>query len=48
MIFNDHLLFLHVPKMAGMAMSQALLQGLPGPVFCTAPAGHAGARSGRL
>lgn len=40
MIFNDRLLFLHVPKTAGMAMTQALLQGLPGPVFCTAPAGH--------
>ena len=39
MIFNDRLLFLHGPKTGGMAMAQAVLQGLPGPVFCTAPAG---------
>ncbi|WP_374427883.1 hypothetical protein [Ideonella dechloratans] len=40
MIFNERLLFLHVPKTGGMAMTQALLAGLPGQVWCTAPNGH--------
>jgi hypothetical protein len=40
MVFNEQLLFLHVPKTGGMAITKALLEGLSGSVYCTAPKGH--------
>ena len=33
MIFNDELLFIHVPKTAGMSMGKALLRSLKGHVY---------------
>jgi hypothetical protein len=35
-IFNENLLFVHVPKTAGMSISAHLLELLPGPVYVTA------------
>ena len=37
MLFNQDLLFLHVPKTAGMAVSQKLLEILPKPIYCALP-----------
>ena len=42
MVFNDDLLFLHVPKTAGMAISEALMRSLPAPVYYAVQDGHAG------
>lgn len=42
MVFNDDLLFLHVPKTAGMAISAALMQCLRPPVYYAVQEGHAG------
>lgn len=42
MLFNDHLLFLHVPKTAGMAISRALMGALAPPVIYAVQEGHAG------
>ncbi|MEQ8517031.1 MAG: hypothetical protein RIC38_15650 [Chromatocurvus sp.] len=42
MVFNDELLFLHVPKTAGMAVSEALMASLKPPVIHAVQAGHAG------
>jgi hypothetical protein len=44
MVFNEQLLFVHVPKTGGMSMTHTLLQSLPGKVYCTAPNGHHGAQ----
>lgn len=41
MIFNDDFLFIHVPKTAGMSLSEALLKSLRGSVIYTVPDGHA-------
>jgi len=35
MLFNENLLFLHVPKTGGMAVSKFLLQALPKPLYYT-------------
>lgn len=40
MLWNDSILYLHVPKTAGMAVSQRLLERLPRPVWCSVPLGH--------
>jgi hypothetical protein len=40
MIWNDALLFIHVPKTGGMSVSKALLEHLPRPSFCSVPAGQ--------
>ncbi|MEM1404579.1 MAG: hypothetical protein AAGG55_14675 [Pseudomonadota bacterium] len=42
MVFNDDILFIHVPKTAGMAVSHALLKALPRPVYYAVQAGHEG------
>lgn len=42
MVFNDDLLFLHVPKTAGMAISGALMASLKPPVIHAVQSGHAG------
>lgn len=39
MLFNQNLLFLHVPKTGGMAVTQKLLQVLPKPIYYALPAG---------
>jgi len=39
MLFNQDLLFLHVPKTGGMAVTQKLLQVLPKPIYYALPAG---------
>lgn len=41
MVFNNDLLFIHVPKTAGMAVTEALLRALPRPVYYAVQAGHA-------
>ncbi len=41
MIYNNRFLFLHVPKTGGMALSDALLKSLEGPVSYAVPQGHA-------
>ncbi|MFM2294136.1 MAG: hypothetical protein RLZZ350_549 [Verrucomicrobiota bacterium] len=40
MIFNRDILFIHVPKTGGMAMTDLLLAALPKPVFYTHPHEH--------
>ena len=40
MIFNNELLFIHVPKTAGMSLSDSLCSSLKGKVFNTLPEGH--------
>ncbi|MEQ8265293.1 hypothetical protein [Pseudohaliea sp.] len=47
MVFNDELLFLHVPKTAGMAVSEALTRSLRAPVYYAVQAGHEGDLAGR-
>ena len=47
MVFNDELLFLHVPKTAGMAVSEALTRCLRPPVYYAVQAGHEGDLAGR-
>ncbi len=42
MVFNDDLLFIHVPKTAGMAVSDVLLRALPRPVYYAVQSGHEG------
>ena len=42
MIWNDEVLFIHVPKTGGMSMTSVLETSLPGPVFSSVPAGHEG------
>ena len=39
MLFNQNLLFLHVPKTGGMAVTQKLLKVLPKPIYYALPAG---------
>lgn len=39
MVFNDNVLFIHVPKTAGMSLTQALPKSLPGIVNITSPNG---------
>ena len=39
MLFNQDLLFLHVPKTGGMAVTQKLLDILPKPIYCALPEG---------
>lgn len=41
MVFSDDLLFLHVPKTAGMAITEALMASLRPPVIYAVQAGHA-------
>lgn len=38
MIFNDDVLFLHVPKTGGTSITSYLMRHLPGPVYVTEPA----------
>jgi len=40
-LFNSDVLFIHVPKAAGMAVTQYLIDNLPGPTTLAVPAGHA-------
>jgi hypothetical protein len=40
MIYNDELLFIHVPKTGGMSLTHALVRGLKGQVYITVPRGH--------
>jgi hypothetical protein len=40
-LFNSDVLFIHVPKAAGMAVTQYLIDNLPGPTTLSVPAGHA-------
>lgn len=40
MIFSPELLFLHVPKAAGMSITEYLLEVLPRPVYYTSPLAH--------
>jgi len=47
-IFNDHVLFIHAPKTAGMSVSHYLLSHLEGDIYITAPAGHEKENSGRV
>jgi hypothetical protein len=42
MIFNNELLFIHVPKTAGISISRFLLKNLSGTVYYTVPNGHGG------
>ena len=37
MLWNDHLLFLHVPKAAGTSVTSFLIRNLPGKIFLTEP-----------
>ena len=46
MIFSDDLLFIHVPKTAGMSVSNALLKHLDGKVYYTVPEGHGNSKYG--
>jgi len=46
-IFNDDVLFLHVPKTAGMAVGDALTQSLRAPVYYAVQEGHEGDLAGR-
>jgi hypothetical protein len=39
-LFSRELLFLHVPKAAGMSITEYLLDVLPRPVYYTSPPGH--------
>lgn len=47
MLFNNDLLFLHVPKTAGMAVSAALARALAAPVYYAVQEGHGGDLAGR-
>ena len=40
MIWNDDILFIHVPKTGGMMMTEILLEKLPRPLYYTLPEGH--------
>lgn len=40
MLWNDSVLYLHVPKTGGMTVSKRLLERLPRPVYCAVPSGH--------
>ena len=40
MIFNRDVLFIHVPKTGGMAVTEVLLEALPKPVFYSHPHAH--------
>jgi hypothetical protein len=40
MIWNNQLLFIHVPKTGGMSVSSLFLDKLPRPVFCSVPTGQ--------
>ena len=40
MIFNDELLFIHVPKTAGMSVGKALFKSLKGQVYSAVQDGH--------
>ncbi len=40
MIFNRDVLFIHVPKTGGMAVTECLLEALPKPVFYSHPHAH--------
>ncbi len=42
MIFNQDVLFLHVPKTGGMAITNKLLEVLPRPIYYAVPKGHEG------
>lgn len=42
MLFNQELLFLHVPKTAGTSVTSFLIRVLDGPVMLTEPADHLG------
>ena len=46
MIFSDDFLFIHVPKTAGMSVSNALLKSLRGNVYYAVPEGHGESRYG--
>jgi hypothetical protein len=39
LIFNDNLMFIHVPKTGGMAITEALLETLDPPVYYSVPKG---------
>jgi hypothetical protein len=40
MIYNDELLFIHVPKTGGMSLTHVLVRELKGQVYLTVPRGH--------
>ncbi len=40
MLWNQQLLFIHVPKTAGMSITRHLMRWLPGPVYLAVPEGH--------
>jgi len=40
MIYSDELLFVHVPKTAGMTLTRIFVNNLKGDVFVTVPKGH--------
>ncbi|HRO16249.1 MAG TPA: hypothetical protein PLL33_14670 [Paracoccus sp. (in: a-proteobacteria)] len=42
MIWNEDVLFIHVPKTGGMSTTSVLETSLPGQVFSAVPAGHEG------
>lgn len=42
MILNQDILFIHVPKTGGMAMTTKLLEVLPRPIYYAVPKGHEG------
>ncbi|CAN0603349.1 unnamed protein product, partial [Ectocarpus sp. 12 AP-2014] len=42
LVFNDDLLFIHVPKTAGMAVTDALIGALPQPIYYAVQSGHEG------
>ncbi|MBO6634002.1 hypothetical protein [Parvibaculum sp.] len=46
MLWNDDLLFIHVPKTGGMATTKYLLDILEPPIFISVPEGHAEERPG--
>jgi len=46
MLWNDDVLFIHVPKTGGMATTKYLLGVLPSPMFLSVPVGHAEERPG--
>lgn len=40
MLFNDRILFIHVPKTGGMSVTRFLIENIPGPFTISLPKGH--------